>query len=58
MLPLQQPRFGTFDVGDIFTVDYKNYHFREFTEQYHLYKLSVTVDNNGVEKMDLELAHI
>lgn len=58
MLPLQQPRFGTFDVGDIFTVDYKNYHFREFTEQYRLYKLSVTVDNNGVEKMDLELAHI
>lgn len=58
MLPLQQPRFGTFDVGDIFTVDYKNYHFREFVEQYRLYKLSVTVDNNGVEKMDFELAHI
>lgn len=58
MLPLQQPRLGTFDVGDIFTFDYKNYQFREFVEQFRLYKLSVNVDNNGVETMDLELAHI
>lgn len=58
MLPLQQPRFGTFDVGDIFTFRFKFYNFRDFTKQYRLYRLTVNVDDNGVETMDLELNNI
>lgn len=58
MLPLQQPRFGTFDVGDIFTFKFKFYDFRDFTRQYRLYRLTVTVDANGVETMDFELNNI
>ena len=58
MLPLQQPRFGTFDVGDIFTFKFKFYDFRDFTRQYRLYRLTVTVDNNGIETMDFELNNI
>jgi len=58
MLSLQKPRFGTFDVGDIFTFRYKVYNFRDFERQFRLYKLTVNVDRDGVEKMDLELNNI
>lgn len=58
LLPLQDPRFGTFDVGDIFTIRCKVYNFRDFTQQYRLYKLTVNVNENGVETMKLDLAMI
>lgn len=58
LLPLQRPRFGTFDVGDIFTVRVRYYGFRNFTAQYRLYKMTVSVDDTGIEKLDLTLDNI
>ena len=55
MMPLMQPRFGTFDVGDIFNVDFQYRNALTFIGQYRLYKFTVTVDNSGVEKMNFEL---
>lgn len=55
---MQQPVFGTFDVGDIFTLQYKYYEFRNFTNQYRLYKFTVSVDDVGVETLDLELNNL
>lgn len=58
LFPLETPRFGTFDVGDIFTFNFRFYNFRNFSRQYRLYRFTVNVDDNGVEKMDLELNNI
>jgi len=58
MMPLQAPRFGVYDVGDIFTVRVKVYDFRDFTRQYRLYGITVNVDENGVEEIDLDLGNI
>lgn len=55
MMPLLGPRFGTFDVGDIFNVDFQHGTALAFIGQYRLYKFTVTVDNSGVEKMNFEL---
>lgn len=58
MMPLQAPRFGVYDVGDIFTVRVKVYDFRDFTRQYRLYGITVNVDENGVEEIELDLGNI
>lgn len=58
LIPLYGPRFGTFDVGDIFNVRYKHYTFRDFTRQYRLYGLTVSVGSDGVETMQIELNNL
>lgn len=58
MIPLQNPVFGTFDVGDIFTVQMKYYNFRDFSLPYRLYRFTVNVDDNGVETLNFELGNI
>jgi len=58
MLPLEAPRFGNFDVGDIFTFNFKFFDFRKFTREYRLYRFTVTVDDNEVETIDLELNNL
>lgn len=53
--PLTYPRFGDFDVGDIFHFDFNYGNAVAFNAQYRLYEMTVVVDNDGVEKMNLTL---
>lgn len=55
LLPHVDPRVGTYDVGDIFEVQFKYYQAREFIEQFRLYGMTVRVDDTGVENVNLEL---
>jgi len=53
--PLVQPRFGTFDVGDIFNFKFMYAVAFSFEAQYRLYQLTVNVGKDGTETMDLTL---
>lgn len=55
MRPLTEPRFGTFDVGDIFNVDIRVKEVVNLNAQYRLYEFSVSVDNVGKETIHLTL---
>ena len=58
LLPLQNPRFGSYDVGDIFTVKLKHYNFRNFEKQYRLYRFTVTVKAGKAEEIEFELNNV
>ena len=55
LIPLMQPRIGTYDVGDLFNVRFKLFEVRNFVAQYRLYGARVHVDSNGTETTTLDL---
>lgn len=52
---LVRPRIGTYDVGDIFIVDFHIWTARAFKAQYRVYGIRVKVTSDGVEQAKLDL---
>lgn len=55
MMPHVDPRVTTFDIGDLFMVDFKFHSATEFQRQYRLYETTVKVDNQGIETVNMGL---
>lgn len=55
LIPHVQPRVGTYDVGDIFSVRFQYYDAVIFETDYRVYGIAITVDENGVENVSLDL---
>jgi len=55
LTPYTAPLLGSYDVGDIFTVDFNIYDKIVFEKQYRLYDVDIDIDSKGIENVKLSI---